>query len=69
MNQKGVEKMGYISREDQKIAETLSHFVMYLNDKISNYENIDAIEKSTKFMRSIKMARTSRKEHRNERMP
>jgi len=50
--------MGYISREDQKIAETLSHFVMYLNDKISNYENIDAIEKSTKFMRSIKMART-----------
>jgi len=50
--------MGYISREDQKIAETLSHFVMYLNDKISKYENIEAIEKSTKFMRSIKMART-----------
>jgi len=50
--------MGYISREDQKIAETLSHFVMYLNDKISKYENIDAIEKPTKFMRSIKMART-----------
>lgn len=50
--------MGYISREDQKIAEVLSHFQLYLNDKIDKYKEIDAVEKSPKFMRSIKMART-----------
>lgn len=50
--------MGYISREDQKIAEVLSHFQLYLNDKIDKYKEIDSVEKSPKFMRSIKMART-----------
>lgn len=50
--------MGYISRKDQKIAEVLSHFELYYNDKINKYIEIDAIEKSDKFMRSIKMART-----------
>jgi len=50
--------MGYISREDQKIAEVLSHFQLYLNDKIDKYKEVDAVEKSPKFMRSIKMART-----------
>ena len=46
--------MGYISREDQKIAEVLSHFQLYLNDKIDKYKEVDAVEKSPKFMRSIK---------------
>lgn len=50
--------MGYISRQDQKIAEVLSHFQLYLNDKINKYKEVDAIEKPVKFMRSIKMART-----------
>ena len=48
----------FLSRQDQKIAEILTHFKAFYESKIDDYEENEKIEKSTKFMRTIKMART-----------